>query len=493
MRKHVGYLTKGVAIYGAGDAAIQIVNLLLLAVYVRGGFLGAADYGALASLIAVETLAKVLSRFGLDGAFMRFYHDRTGDGTLARLTSTLVFFLLAVNAAIAVAAIALAGPIGDALIGASAYVPAMRLMFANTCLLSVTFVPFHLMRMRDQAVTYSAFVFARSVGTVVLRIVTVIGLGMGVTGMYLSDLLVTIALFPFLWPWFRPLVGGAFSREDLGAALRFGLPRVPHGLAQQALDAGNKLLLNTYVPLERLGVYLNGVTLGAGIRFFTSAFETAWAPFYYATARDANARTTLAKMTTYGVAVLALLVAVTSAVARDAVLVLLSPEWIDAARVMPFIAIGLGFQGVYLLTSIGLNITSNTKYYPVATFAALGVGLGSGVWLMPTYGVHGAALAFMLSFATQTSVAFVLARRVYPIPYESGRLARVVTAATVAAVAGLWLVPAFAPIVGLFLRAAVVVAVYGLLLWASGFMRTTERAFLKENLRALRALRGLRG
>ena len=33
MRKSVGHLSKGVAIYGAGDAAMQVVKLLLLAVY----------------------------------------------------------------------------------------------------------------------------------------------------------------------------------------------------------------------------------------------------------------------------------------------------------------------------------------------------------------------------------------------------------------------------------------------------------------------------
>jgi O-antigen/teichoic acid export membrane protein len=486
VRTRVRHLTKGVAIYGAGDAAIQVVNLLLVAVYVQGGFLGAADYGALGLIIAVETFTKVVSRFGLDGSFMRMYHDRSADGTLGRLTSTLVYFLLAVNGVLSVAAILSAPWIGDRLFGASAYVPALQLMFLNTGLLSVTFVPFHLMRMRDQAVTYSGFVFARSVGTVILRILFVIGLSWGVTGMYLADVVVTLMLLPFLWPWFRALVGPVFSNVDLKAALRFGMPRVPHGLAQQALDAGNKLLLSRYLPLRDLGVYQNGVTFGTGIRFFTSAFETAWAPFYYATSREPDAKTTLSKMTTYGVAVLALLVAITIAVARDAVLVLLSAEWLDAARVIPFIAIGMAFQGVYLLTSIGLNLTGRSEYYPVSTFAALAVGLGLGVWLMPAHGVEGAAVAFMLSFAAQAVVAASLSQRVYPIPYETSRLLRLVAAGAIAAVAGVWAVPTLSPLTALLVRGGVVVAVYAALLWATGFMRPTERAFMKETLRVLR-------
>ena len=483
MRTHVGHLSRGVAIYGAGDAAIQVVNLLLVAVYVKGGYLGAVDYGALGVIIAIETFAKVLSRLGLDGAYMRAYHDRVDAGTLPRLTSTLLFFLLAVNAAMAVAAITGSSWLAGRLLEGSAYVPALQLMFLNTSLISVTFIPFHLMRMRNQALAFSGFTFARSVGTVILRIVFVIGLGWGVTGMYAADLVVTIVLVPLLWRGAVALVRPVFSRDDLGAALRFGLPRVPHGLAQQALDAGNKLLINAYLPLRQVGVYQNGVTLGTAIRFFTSAFETAWAPFYYATSRQPDAKAVFSKMTTYGVAVLVLLTALTIAVARDAVLLLLSPEWLEAARVMPFIAVGLACQGVYLLTSIGLNLTNRTAYYPVATFAALGVGLGSGLWLMPAYGLIGAAIAFMLSFVTQTAVAFWLARSVYPIEYETGRIVRLVVAGAIATLAGHWAVPDLAPIAGVFLRALVVTATYGLLLWASGFMRATERKFLTEVLR----------
>jgi O-antigen/teichoic acid export membrane protein len=483
VRTHVGHLSKGVAIYGAGDALIQVVNLLLIAVYVKGGYLGLVDYGALGVIVAIETFAKVISRFGLDGAYMRAYHDRSEAGTLARLTSTLLYFVLAVNAVVAVAAIAGSSWIAGRVLDGTQYVPALQLMFLNTSLISVTFIPFHLMRLRNQAVAFSAFVFARSVGTVILRIVFVIGMGWGVTGMYAADLALTIVLLPLLWRGYTSLVRREFSRDDLSESLRFGLPRVPHGLAQQALDAGNKLLLNAYLPLRQVGVYQNGVTLGTAIRFFTSAFETAWAPFYYSTSRQADAKAVFAKMTTYGVAVLVLLSAVTIAVARDAVLLLLSPEWLEAARVIPFIAVGLACQGVYLLTSIGLNLTSNTKYYPVATFSALGVGLGSGAWLMPAYGLVGAAVSFMLSFVAQAAVAFFLSRSVYPIAYEGSRLARLVASGAIATLVGSWAVPDLPPLTGVLLRALAVVGTYAVLLWVSGFLRATERHVLLDVLR----------
>jgi O-antigen/teichoic acid export membrane protein len=486
VRDSVRHLSKGVAIYGAGDAALQVVNMLLLAVYVKGDYLVEQDYGALALILAFEMVAKIVSRWGLDGAFMRFFHDRPVGGPLERMTSTIIWFTIAADVIVFALMLGASGWIGARLFPHPDYVLAFRLMLVNTLLISLTFVPFHLMRLRNEATTYAALVFARSAGTIVGRIGLVIGLGWGLAGMFAADLMVTLILLPVLWRWVSPLLKATFSGEDLRLALRFGLPRLPHGLAQQGLDAGNQLLLSRYIPLDVQGVYKNGFTLGTGVRFFTSAFETAWAPFYYATSRRPEAREVFGKIATYGVAVLTVLVAITVAVSRDAILVMLKPEYLGAVRVVPIIAVGMAMQGVYLLTSIGLNLTSRTEYYPVGTFAALGVGLTSGLLLMPRYGITGAATAFLLSTLTQTTVSFLLARRFYPVSYEVGRIVRVLASGVIAAMAGLWLVPACPPIIGLMARTGVTAAVFAGLLAASGFLRHTERAFVAETIAALR-------
>jgi O-antigen/teichoic acid export membrane protein len=484
VRAHLKHLTTSVAIYGAGDAAIQIVNFALLAVYVKGGFLTSLDYGALAIVGALEAFAKVMSRFGLDGAFMRFFHDRGDD--LPRLSSTIAWFLVASNLLLLGAALVLTHWFGERLLGAGEYVRALQLMLANTALIALTFIPFHAMRMRSQAATYSAFAFARSVGTLVLRLVFVIALGLGLPGIYLADLAVTIVLVPLMWPWFRPYVRWVFSARDLRDALRFGLPRVPHGFAQQALEGGNKLLLGSYITQAQLGVYQNAVTLGTGIKFFTSAFETAWAPFYYATSRQPDAKVVFSKMTTYGVAVLVLLVAGVSAVAHDVVLVMLTPEYLEAASILPIVAVAMACHGVYLLTSIGLNLTSRTEFYPVATFTAAGVGLGAGVLLMPALGATGAAIALLLAYGTQAAVAFYFARRVYHIRYERGRIARVLLAGAASALIAGWLLPPMPSAAGLVIRAATTVVCFMVLLWTTGVLRPTERAFLVQVVGRLR-------
>jgi O-antigen/teichoic acid export membrane protein len=488
VREHLRRLTTGTAIYGAGDAAITVVNFLLLPLYVR--ILSPEDYGALLVLISIETFAKLINRWGLDGAFMRFYLERQPGAARQDLASSILVFLMCVDGAILAVLLIASRDLVNVLFGHAQYLSAMRLMLVNTCLVAFTFVPFHVMRLEDRAVSHSSLTVARSAGTTVLRLILVAGVGLGVTGLYLADLAVTVALLPALWRWTRPLVAPRFSWTELRASLRFGLPRLPHGLAQQAFDYGNRLLLVGYVPLAEAGVYQNGATLGSAVKFFLAAFETAWAPFYYATARQADGRLVLAKVTTYGLAIIAVIVAGTSAIAADLVALMLGPVYADAVPVVRLVALALGCQGIFLLTSIGLNLSGRTAYYPAATFAAALVGLSTGMLAIPRLGSIGAAIALVAAFGTQAAAALTFSRRAFPIAYETGRIVRVAVAAAAAVVLPIAIsadVPAW---IGLVARGSASVLAFAAVLGITGFFRETERRFVAELLRRSRTGRG---
>lgn len=479
MRDRLKDFSRSVVIYGAGDAAVALVNALLLPVYVRFAFLTAVDFGALALIGSIEAFAKVINRWGLDGAFMRFYHDCADGPERARMASTIVWFMLAANGALLALVWLASAWLARVIALEPSYLLALRLMLVNIFLMAFTFLPQHVMRMQNAAAVFSVFSLARTAGTILLRIVFVIGLRTGVTGIYLTDIVLTVILLPLMWPWVRAIVAFDFSMAELRRVLRFGLPRLPHGLASQTLDGNPKLMLGQSVSAELVGVYQNGATLGAGVAYFKNALENAFAPFYYATARQPNAREVFAKMATYGVAVFVLLVAGTTAVARDTILLLLRPEYLKAVPVVPLVAAAFAIQGIYQLTSIGLNLTSRTEFYPVATITAAVVSIGLGSWWIPRYGLIGAGLTLFASYTTQAVVAFVLAQRVYRVAYERGRLARILAAGIVATLAAEAL-PAMAPWLGLLARGATTVVVFAACLFVTGFFRSSERAFLRE-------------
>jgi O-antigen/teichoic acid export membrane protein len=310
----------------------------------------------------------------------------------------------------------------------------------------------------------------------------VIGFGYGVMGVVAADLIVTAVLMIVMVKWFAPLVRPVFSTEILRESLKFGLPRVPHGFAQQVIAVGDKFVLTFFVPISQIGLYAMGVSFGLIQKIFLAAFEYAWAPFYYSTVKEPDAPRVFSAVTTYGVAILALMTAGLSAIARDLLDVVTHGQYSAAAGVVAWTAIGVLLQGVYLMTSIGLNITRKTQYYPVATTIAAAANIGLNVALIPRYGIMGAAYANGISYAVQAAIAFYFAQGFYPIPYESGRLVRVVISAAAAYAAAIAL-PAMPAFAGVIVRGATVVVVMGGALWLGGFLKADELRVLQQLVR----------
>ena len=479
MPQKVRELGKQLAIYGAGDVAVSAVNLLLLPIYVE--YLSERDYGVLGLLGAVEVIAKILFRWGLDGSFMRFFYDSEDERSRQRLASTIFFFLLAVNGVLLVVSLGASPWLAATVFNDPDAATALQLVLLYTFAIAFTFFPFHVLRMEQRSAEFSLLAILRSIATVVVRLALVVSAGLGLLGVVIADLAVTIAVMAVLLRRFVPLIRADFSTSVLRQSLAFGLPRVPHAAAQQVMAVGDKFILATYRPIGEVGMYSMGVSFGLTQKLFLSAFEYAWAPFYYAAARERGAPTLFATVTTYGVAALALLTAGLSAVARDLLDLMTRGVFVDAAPIVGWTAVGVFLQGVYLLTSIGLNITKRTGYYPASTITAAAANIGLNYLLIPRYGMIGAAWANAAGYAVQAVLAFTWSQRVYPVRYEYARLARAVAASGLAFVAAA-AVPNLPPLAGLVVRGAVVLLVFAGLLWAFGF-------FKRDELRVLAALR----
>jgi len=472
-------LSKHLAIYGSGDVAIQALNFLLLPLYVK--YLTKADYGVLALLASVEATVKLFFRWGVDGAFMRFWYDCGDQPARQRLASTLFFFLLGANGVLLVLSLIASPFISERLLQSSGNTLALQLVLLNTFAIGFTFIPFHVLRIQGRAREFSALTLARSASTLVLRLVLVIGAGLGVMGVVLADVMVTAVLLLIMLRWFAPLLRPTFSPDVLRQSLAFGLPRIPHGFAMQLMAVGDRFVLTRFVPVQDIGVYSMGVSFGLIEKIVLGAFEYAWAPFYYATAREPDAGRVFSAVGTYGIAVLALMTAGLSAIGADLLEVVTHGQYVAAADIVTWTAIGVFFYGVYLLTSIGLNITAKTAYYPVTTAVGAGLNIGLNFVLIPRFGIIGAAWANGAAYAIQAALAFGFSQRFYPVRYEYGRISRVAIAALAAFIVARKL-PAVPAAIGVVVRGAAVVTIMSSLLWVTGFFNADE-------IQALKALR----
>jgi len=446
----------------------NVVNLLLVPVYTR--YLDPVDYGNLALLILFGTFAKIVFRLGLDAGFFRIHYELKTEAEQRALAGTVSLFAAGVGALLLGAVATGARPLTRWLFGPPPLPSSwVVLVAADVAIGTLVFVPLALLRIQDRPALFSTFSATRHTVNIVLKVV-LLKAGWGVAGILWSDLAATAVLSLVLTPILARHAAVAFRPPLLAEVLRFGVPKVPHGLLLQVQNLADRKILDLFVTRGDVGLYQMGYNFGQGVKFATSAFEPAWGPFVYAQLGRPDAKPTLARVARHVFAFFAWATLGVAILGGD-VLALLTPRnpaFRAAAPVIPVVALAYLLHGVFLLTSIGIGIEKKARYYPMVTGAAAAANVAANFALIPRLGMMGAAWATVLSYAVMAGSGFAISRRLFPIPFEG---ARWLSAAAIAG--GLYAASTLVPAAGaarIALEVALVAA-YPLILAATGFLR----------------------
>lgn len=483
-------LARQSAIYGMADSFGPIANLLMMPILTR--ILTREDYGTLALLSLLGVGAKIVFRMGLDAGFFRIYYDQKTD--LERRVFATTILVAGTLISVSLFAVTCVGArwLAEALLR----MPVSRLVVlvaADTLLNTFSFIPMSIFRIEGRATYFLVATLLRSGLNIALK-VALVALGWGVSGVLWADVLSSAIFILMLSPTLVRHLGAGFSVPMLREALGFGLPKVPHGLAYQALNLADRKILEVYTSLAQVGLYSVAYTFGTGIKLFLSAFELAWSPFVYSLAARADAATTLARIATYVAAVLAALGLAIAVLSRQILAVFTAPPYHAAYPVIPVVMLAYLIQGLFALTSIGIGISKKAYYYPLMTFTAAAVNVGLNLLWIPRYGIMGAAWATVAGYGVMAGMGLAFSQKHYPIPFEWGRLARIALAAALSY--GVSLAAPAGAGAALAVKAGVLLG-FPVLLFALGFFRRSEIVRLRELerrihsiMRGVRALRG---
>jgi len=423
MFNNVRRISRQLFAYGTADVFVLAVSFLLLPIYTR--VLSPREYGALALLLVCEAFLKIVNRWGLDAAFLRLYYEEPDAERRRVLAGTIAGFIAIVNGALAAILLVLAGPINRALFDSLEFIWPYRLLIVNGFLSTFLFLPFTLLRIQERARLFATLTFSLSFGTIVLRLLFVVFLRLGVFGILVADVFMTVALLIALSRMLRSMISWQFSAPQLREALRYGFPYVPNGVLTHVMGMGDRFILGMYMPLRDVGLYLIAGSVAALIKYFPVAFDVAWTPFAYDSMLRRDAPVLFARMATYAFTVLVALLVALSGLAPALMDLMLPAEYSEVGSLVPILALALAIQTVRSVPGTSLNIAKKTSVYPTVTAAGAVISTSAYFALIPRFGMYGAAFALLLSQTVTTALMIYLAQRVYRIPYELGRLGKV--------------------------------------------------------------------
>ncbi|HEU5143535.1 MAG TPA: lipopolysaccharide biosynthesis protein [Solirubrobacterales bacterium] len=486
-----GYLrrlaTTGVA-YTAANILSKLIAVALLPLYTR--YLALEDYGLAEVLFAAVVAASILVRFGVIEAVLRFYYKAGEDPDRIVATAFAALFWFATAAALI--ALPFAAPLSEALLDERAP-DLMRIAIGGLWVATLHEYLLTLFRLEERARAFFTVTIANVIAAVLLTVALIVGADEGARGLLLGSYLSGAVFVLGLIVVHRRRLSLRPDGPLLRRMLRFGLPTMPAELSLYALNFVDRVIIVLALGAAEAGLYALAVKFAQGVNILVRGFQLAWPPLAYSIRDDAEARRFYAVVVSLFVAGIAPVVIGIWLFARWIARALAAPEFFDSYEAAGLISAAIALYALYMVQLVILGRTGRTELNLPATLAALLVNVVLNLVLVPPLGIVGAGIALVASYLVVVALMYGFTQRLFPVPYEWSRLARVVAIAAALIGIGEALLPTEGAL-GLLARAALLSA-YPIVLLASGFFSAEERRWLRhlrhprELLTQLRAAR----
>jgi O-antigen/teichoic acid export membrane protein len=458
------------AIYGLGGLVSRILATILLPLYTH--YLPPGSFGRVEVVTAATTVGAIVLQMGISSAFFRFYFDAKEDAARLTVIRTSFWFTMAVSSIGLVLGLLFAGSITH-VIGLGHHTSLVQAgavgLWAQTNYNQVT----ALFRVEERSLQFAIASIANVLITVCAMVLAIAVFHWGAVGLIVGNFTGTLVVYLALLAYRTEQLGLEFDRNLFRGMQRFGMPLVPSALALWAINFIDREFVIWYKGAAENGVYSVAVKIAGVITFVMAAFRTAWPAFAYSIDDDRDAKRTYSYVLTYLLTFASWISLALGALAPWIVELLTNPRYQRAEKGVALLAFaGVVYAG-YTVLAIGSGRARKTQFNWVVTGIGAAANVGLNFWLIPKYGMVGAAISTAAAYVVLFVGMTVYAQSVYRVDYQWWRV-----------------VPALGAAVGLTVAAraaslplaasALLVLAYPLALALLGFYLPAERKRLRR-------------
>lgn len=213
--------------------------------------------------------------------------------------------------------------------------------------------------------------------------------------------------------------------------MKYSYPLIIVGLGGMINDMLSRLIYQHVVdlpPLEaknELGIFGNIYRLAVLITIMIQAFRMAAEPFFFNRSKEANAQKTYARIMKFFVIAccfMFLFIGLYLDVFRWFFTAINRSKWVEGLSVVPLLAIGNIFLGIYYNLSIWYKLTNKNMYGAAITIAGAVITIVLNIILIPKWHYTGAAIATFTCYLFMMISSYKLGQKFYPVPYAVKKL-----------------------------------------------------------------------
>jgi O-antigen/teichoic acid export membrane protein len=414
------------AIYGLGGLVSRILATILLPLYTH--YLPPGSFGRVEVVTAATTVGAIVLQMGISSAFFRFYFDAKEDAARLTVIRTSFWFTMAVSSIGLVLGLLFAGSITH-VIGLGHHTSLVQAgavgLWAQTNYNQVT----ALFRVEERSLQFAIASIANVLITVCAMVLAIAVFHWGAVGLIVGNFTGTLVVYLALLAYRTEQLGLEFDRNLFRGMQRFGMPLVPSALALWAINFIDREFVIWYKGAAENGVYSVAVKIAGVITFVMAAFRTAWPAFAYSIDDDRDAKRTYSYVLTYLLTFASWISLALGALAPWIVELLTNPRYQRAEKGVALLAFaGVVYAG-YTVLAIGSGRARKTQFNWVVTGIGAAANVGLNFWLIPKYGMVGAAISTAAAYVVLFVGMTVYAQSVYRVDYQWRRVVTALGAA----------------------------------------------------------------
>lgn len=203
-----------------------------------------------------------------------------------------------------------------------------------------------------------------------------------------------------------------FDKQLLKEMFKYGLPLIPATIVIAILNSMDKIAIKYWSTFYEVGIYAIAMKIVSVVSIVQGAFCTFWVPTAYKWYEDKVPGEQFIKVSNMLMCVMTSLF-VGIVLFKDIIIKILSPEYISAARVVPFLVLLPVMYTVSEATCLGISFSRKTAYNIVISLAAVIVNFVLNFLLVPRMGAVGASIATGVSYIVFFWMRTLISRKLW--------------------------------------------------------------------------------
>jgi O-antigen/teichoic acid export membrane protein len=244
------------------------------------------------------------------------------------------------------------------------------------------------------------------------------------------------------------------------------------------MTSADRYFLNHYSTTSEVGLYSLGYKIGLVMSLIVQAVQLAWPAQMFEIMKEPDAERKFSRILTIYVVGVGFVSLGFSVLSREMLVIMTTPDFYSASTVIPLILISYLFYGVRFMTNMGLVREEKLQYASMIIIGTAIINLGLNFWLIPRYGMLGAAWSTLISYGILLIIHMTVNLKFWHISYEYWRIAKVGVVWALIYIASLLITPS--NIIWSIFAKLFLLLCYPVLLYLFKFFKQEELSSIRE-------------